>query len=95
MGGIRLRAVFSPVRGILGQAEECSCLGYVQHPLFRLVRPLYGQEILRHERAGDVAYVTYANGAVLAVNYGETAAQTPGGAVPARDYAVFEGGEKP
>ncbi len=59
------------------------------------LRPLYGQEILRHERAGDVAYVTYANGAVLAVNYGETAAHTPGGAVPARDYAVFEGGEKP
>ncbi|MBQ8752982.1 MAG: hypothetical protein IJZ13_07755 [Clostridia bacterium] len=58
------------------------------------LKPLYGQQMVEHRRlTEEVACVTYADGSVLLVNYGEEAAETPYGTVPARDYTVTTGGE--
>ena len=47
--------------------------------------------MLRHERIGtELVRVTYDNGCVVGVNYGETDAQLDGRTIPAMDYAVWK-----
>jgi hypothetical protein len=47
--------------------------------------------ITGHRRDGDVAAVTYSNGTVIVVNYGEYAARYAGTVIGPFDYAVIRG----
>ena len=52
--------------------------------------PVQGVAMVAHERIGDVARVTYANGVVICVNYGAEEATLDGLTVAPLDYAVGE-----
>ena len=50
--------------------------------------PVTGVQMIAHERVGEVAKVSYANGVTIYVNYGEEEAQMDSLTIPARDYRV-------
>lgn len=49
---------------------------------------IFNQEMVGHERIGNVTLTTYANGTTVYVNYGYSAAEVNGITIPARSYTA-------
>jgi len=56
---------------------------------YRLVKPLQLQAMMRHERKGNLAIVTYEQGDQLVCNYGEAAIDYRGASVPPHDFVII------